>query len=205
MRKSSRIKSALETLDNIIRTLSLSFIDQHSSPESLKGSNLLGNPNSTSRVLPSPLYNRSAMSSTLPAIRHSSQLLQYRSEYTPLQAIVTDNGNQIVSQGTCRCNELCLGYGWKEAKTLVPFWLCTPMWSPTWTEAEIRREECRRLCWNTLLLFASYTSYCAGLGIGVLDLFLLRPSNVSGSTASLFQLWADDSLVSQPLPWREPP
>jgi len=56
-------------------------------------------------------------------------------------------------------------------------WLCTPAWHPNWTEAEIRREECRRLCWNTLSLTAGYTSYRAALGVSQHELFVVQPAN----------------------------
>jgi len=44
---------------------------------------------------------------------------------------------------------------------------------------EIRKEECRRLCWSTLGLISGHTSYAAAANWRSLDLFMVEPSNYS--------------------------
>lgn len=53
-----------------------------------------------------------------------------------------------------------------------------PPWDPNWTLDEIRKEECRRICWSALTLIASHTSQCAAFHEEPLRLQLAEPSNV---------------------------
>ena len=52
------------------------------------------------------------------------------------------------------------------------------MWKREWTEGEIKKEECRRVCWSTLMLVSGQTSFADAVGWRVQDLFILEPSNV---------------------------
>lgn len=88
----------------------------------------------------------------------------------------------------CACEELSLGQNWPQAREHTPLWLYTPAWDAGWGVAEIRREECRRLCWSTLTLAAGYTSYAAALRTPISDLFVIQPSNVSSPLFSCFNL-----------------
>ena len=54
-----------------------------------------------------------------------------------------------------------------------------PPWDPLWSDAEKRREECRRICWSALNLIANYTAQCAAFHEDPLDLRLMEPANVS--------------------------
>jgi len=51
-------------------------------------------------------------------------------------------------------------------------------WDPLWTEAEVKSEETRRLCWSALILVANHTVARAAEQRAPLDLFLVNPSNV---------------------------
>ena len=160
----------MATLDNIIRFLSLTFIDAeesttvHERPENGLPYNL-GQLGCTSHIIPSPLYSRRPIKDgILRRNRHASQLLHH--------------APQQVKTGSCPCNNLNLGRHWDDASKYVPFWTFTPAWNPAWTDAEIRKEECRRLCWNTLLVIAGYTSYLAAVGLDIFKMFLLDSSNV---------------------------
>ena len=179
-----RLHSALGTLDSIIHSLALTYIDaldlSVSNPtDSLYRSSTYVH-GSVSHILPMPLYNRKPIAGLCPKLKFSSQLLQYH----PPSAITADpqygrmSDQTATEHATCVCNDLTLGKIWPEAKEHVPFWLGSPAWNPAWTDAEVRREECRRLCWNTLHLFAGYTTYRTSLGLQTLDLYLLHPSNV---------------------------
>ncbi|KAG6830738.1 hypothetical protein H0H87_007214, partial [Tephrocybe sp. NHM501043] len=50
-------------------------------------------------------------------------------------------------------------------------------WNPTWTDAEIRDEECRRLCWGSLSLMCNYVSQCVAFDREPPDFFLLDSAN----------------------------
>lgn len=124
---------------------------------------------SYSRIIPSPLYSHHVSFDARRKNKHTSQLLHH----SPTQA----------KTGTCTCANLNLGRHWDDASKYVPFWAYTPAWNPAWTDAEIRREECRRLCWNTLLVLAGYTSYRAAVGLDIIKMFLLDSSNVRHFTS----------------------
>ena len=79
----------------------------------------------------------------------------------------------------CSCMALTLGVNWHQAPQHTPFWLFTAAWNPDWSIAEIRQEECRRLCWSTLSMTAGYTTYQTAMGIQLNDMFILQPSSVS--------------------------
>lgn len=188
------IDSALQRLDGIIRTLGMTSLDadetdtRRPSPQHPNHHN--HNHHNASHVLPLPLYNRLPISQSPQAHLAqpaTSQLLQYHAPsasaaaaHAQLQARM-----QLQSSGpdeappACPCAALSLVRNWPEARTVTPFWLCTPAWSTHWSAAEVRREECRRLCWNTLLLIAGYTTYRASMGLSILDLSIVQPSNVS--------------------------
>jgi len=52
-----------------------------------------------------------------------------------------------------------------------------PVWDPSWTEAEVKSEETRRLCWSALILVANHTAARAAEQRQPVDLFLVDPSN----------------------------
>ncbi|KAH9993527.1 hypothetical protein BJV77DRAFT_349009 [Russula vinacea] len=56
-------------------------------------------------------------------------------------------------------------------------WSFQPAWNPLWTEAEVKSEETRRLCWSALILVANHTAGRAAEQRDPLDLFLVDPSN----------------------------
>ena len=55
-----------------------------------------------------------------------------------------------------------------------------PPWNPNWSDAEIRKEECRRLCWVALALVASYTFQCSAFQREPMQFALSEPANVCG-------------------------
>nr|VWP02472.1 Zn(2)-C6 fungal-type domain-containing protein [Ganoderma boninense] len=57
-----------------------------------------------------------------------------------------------------------------------PFPVNAP-WDPHWDDMEIRREECRRLCWCALTLVSSYTAHCSAFHTEPVELSLAEPSN----------------------------
>lgn len=133
-----------------------------------------------SQILPLPLYNKEPISQAPLPPPSMSQLLQYHEPYTSADAAHAQLQASMQSgtvRPTCACARLNHGYNWPEAKTITPFWLCTPAWNPAWSATEVEREECRRLL--ECLLSASYTTYRASMGLHILDLSIVQPSNVS--------------------------
>lgn len=66
-----------------------------------------------------------------------------------------------------------------------PYSQIIPPWNPSWSEAEIRKEECRRLCWVALALVANYTLQCSAFRVEPMQFFLSDPSNVSSPLGGL--------------------
>ena len=79
----------------------------------------------------------------------------------------------------CSCRDQTLGNRWLPAATTVPSWVSTPSWPEGLPESEIQKEECRRLIWSSVQLFASYNSYSVARGTQVVNFALCKASNVS--------------------------
>lgn len=84
----------------------------------------------------------------------------------------------------CSCRDQTLGRHWPLAATTVPPWILTPAWPDGLPESEIQKEECRRLVWSSIQLFASYNSYSVARRTQVVDFALCKASNVSPIYAS---------------------
>lgn len=62
----------------------------------------------------------------------------------------------------------------------------TPAWNKDVSDAEMNKEETRRLVWSCVTLIAGYTSFCSASNpLPTMDLFLMEPSNVSHSPAPI--------------------
>lgn len=79
----------------------------------------------------------------------------------------------------CSCSSMTLGQRWPAAYEHTPLWVTTPAWDDNWSEAEVRKEGCRRLCWSALALIAGHTSYATAEKRIPPELFLREPANVS--------------------------
>lgn len=145
-----RCSSALVMLDTIIRTLSLTFVD-------------MGDPAST-RFSPR----------TVPSIMSALQSWATNS----LVGANADNIHSLYSSQGCSCVSRSLGQRWPAAHEYTPLWLSSPAWDSSWSEAEIRKEACRRLCWSTLVLTAGHTTYVTSANRPPSELFILEPANV---------------------------
>ncbi|KAI0769420.1 hypothetical protein BD413DRAFT_477518 [Trametes elegans] len=51
-----------------------------------------------------------------------------------------------------------------------------PPWDERWSITDIRKEECRRLCWCALTLVSAYTAHCSAFHIEPVELTLADPS-----------------------------
>lgn len=165
---SARVASALFLLDGIIRSLYLTLLDADDPQASLLHASydrsrprLLGQPTWGS----SPSSGSEVVSSLGPAQNATSYDTM---PYTSL--------GEAVSPG-CTCASMSLGNTWSAAKEYTPLWLSTPAWDDTWSEAEIKKEECRRLCWSTLFLACGHSNYAWAHRERGLNLFVVDPAN----------------------------
>ncbi|KAJ7147121.1 hypothetical protein C8R43DRAFT_890324 [Mycena crocata] len=161
-----RSASAMLRLDSIIRALSLTQVD-------------INDPH-TSTFLPG----------IVPAVPPSHQNLRgtlqngghHTYPYSPLP-VSSDRG--------CSCISLTLGEQWSPAFEHTPLWTQTPAWSATWSDAEIRKESCRRLCWSSMTLAAGHSSYASANRTRNVDLFISDPSNYA-------LLFSGEAMVHSP-------
>lgn len=72
-------------------------------------------------------------------------------------------------------------------------WSFQLAWDPLWSEAEVKSEETRRLCWSALILVANHTAARAAEHRKPLNLFLVDPSNVCYSSFGLVSRLQDYS------------
>lgn len=80
----------------------------------------------------------------------------------------------------CNCASLTLGQHWPATQDHCPMWHATPAWNNSWSEAEIRKESCRRLCWSSITLSAGHTTYASDNNRrGPGNLFMTDPANVT--------------------------
>ena len=97
----------------------------------------------------------------------------------------TQQQDTAIPESGCSCEKLSLGSQWPEARKQVPLWVSTPMWNQEWTEGEIKKEECRRVCWSALMLVSGQTSFADAVKWKVQDLFMVEPSNVGAILSRL--------------------
>jgi len=71
-------------------------------------------------------------------------------------------GQAAIGQGStkqgCSCSHFQLSYMSPSSRKITPLWLGCPGWSEEWDAVETRREEQRRLVWNTLTFTSGYLS-----------------------------------------------
>lgn len=147
-----RTISSMTNLDSIIKCLSLTVVDAN-------------DPTTTTFI--------SGSVPVVPELQMQSGIWFPK----PLQS----NAYQDQRTVGCSCSSLTLIQHWSSAAEHTPMWALTPAWNLDWTEAEIRKESCRRLCWSSIILIAGNTSYnIANRKHAILDLFIGDPANVSG-------------------------
>lgn len=145
-----RSRSALSFLDSIIRLLGLTALDVMDPQASVFS------PDNVPRLPLSPKH-------TGPSAAQQLQLSAQGMSAAP---------------ATCACHALSIACTTTHSQ-LTPFWISSPGWDPSWTEAEIRREESRRLVWSALTLAAGFTAHDAAFAKDPTELHLIDASNVS--------------------------
>ncbi|TCD70530.1 hypothetical protein EIP91_002876 [Steccherinum ochraceum] len=145
-----RVHSTFSTLDGLIRTLALTQVDKDDARVTAFAAHLVP---------------------TIPASSHpQSQINQWNpsASQVPTESV----------QSPCTCAAYTLGHNNSSAQQVTPLWLTTPAWGSNWTEAEISKEECRRVVWSSMMLSAGHSSYTsASGGFAQMDLFVNDPAN----------------------------
>lgn len=88
---------------------------------------------------------------------------------------VAGSGSSGIADGGCSCALFKISSTNPQSAKTTPFWLATPGWHSSWSLAETRYEEQRRLVWNALTLAAAHVSYANSLGEPPLDLAITKP------------------------------
>lgn len=128
--------------------------------------------------------------------------------HTPSHPHVETQSSVSANPSSCHCITFTLGHSWSMVQEFAPLWDMTPTWQSEWTESDIRREECRRLVWSSVMLSAGHSAYTAARSEDdVQQLFLMDPRNVSTppSTSIVIFLTAIRVrffIVRTPFPWR---
>ncbi|KAI0630959.1 hypothetical protein C8Q77DRAFT_1219206 [Trametes polyzona] len=78
----------------------------------------------------------------------------------------------------CDCQTYSLGHQWPGARELAPEWAQMPAWPREAGEGEMRKEECRRLVWSSVMLSATHnTKTTAGTDWEPQHLWIKDPAN----------------------------
>ncbi|KAH7911716.1 hypothetical protein BJ138DRAFT_1006003 [Hygrophoropsis aurantiaca] len=153
---SLRSNSAIIMLDTIIRTLALTLIDVDDPKASKFGHRTVASVTTSPDSVPRFDEFLPSASSLYPA----SSMPTY-----PLQ--------------NCSCVSLSLGQRWPAAHEHTPLWVSSAAWDDHASEADFRKEMCRRLCWSSLILTAGHSSYVTSFQRTPPELFLVEPANFS--------------------------
>ncbi|CAE6404179.1 unnamed protein product [Rhizoctonia solani] len=86
------------------------------------------------------------------------------------------NSNSTTGAATCACHALSIMRTTTHGQ-LTPFWVSSAGWDPNWNEAEIRREESRRLVWSALTLAAGFTAHDAAFAKDPTELHIIDAAN----------------------------
>ncbi|KAF8073616.1 hypothetical protein FPV67DRAFT_1478620 [Lyophyllum atratum] len=164
LHSSERSNSSMIMLDSIIRSLSLTFVDA-------------GDPNTS-------IFSPGEVPAVLEQHRDPSWFPDREVDFNPhLPSAKPKHWRSLNSpressaDSGCSCRSMTLGAHWPEGNDHTPLWTSTPAWNNSWSEAEIRKESCRRLCWSSTILAAGHASYTTAHRSDALNLFISDPSN----------------------------
>ncbi|KAJ6525304.1 hypothetical protein DFH09DRAFT_936753 [Mycena vulgaris] len=169
----NRSASAMIRLDSIIRALSLTMVDANDPHTSTF---LPGKVPAVAAARPALLTGHGIMHNG-----HGPGHLDYA--HPSAISIPTDRG--------CSCQALTLGEQWTPAFEHTPLWTQSPAWSASWSDPEIRKESCRRLCWSSMILAAAHSNYAFVNSGHTADLFISDPSNYA-------LLFSGEAMVHSP-------
>ncbi|KAI0070393.1 hypothetical protein K474DRAFT_816565 [Panus rudis PR-1116 ss-1] len=153
-----RVRSALSMLDSLIRSMSLMSLDQDDPRVTrfeTRSVPVVSTPTSHTQSLPVNWDNHS----------HPHPHPQLGVGIPP-------------PTSSCNCSSYTLVSHAPNAREITPMWLTTPAWADEHNEGEVRREECRRIVWSSMMLTAGHTMYISACsGFTPIDLYIHDPSN----------------------------
>ncbi|KAI0775649.1 hypothetical protein BD413DRAFT_491464 [Trametes elegans] len=79
---------------------------------------------------------------------------------TAINSASTTDGSPH-GERACDCARFSLGRNWPSVRDFAPSWSTTLMWPLGMTEAEFRKEECRRLVWGCVAMIANLNAYAS--------------------------------------------
>ncbi len=136
-----------------------------------------------------PLYSPDRESSALQLLDQIIHVLSlysldrhdpFASRFYPRSAAIADLPDGYRRPARCSCLAYTVTPGSPTVSDhLAYFSSYEAPWDPNWDESEIRKEECRRLCWCALTLASAYTAHCSAFHMEPAALTLAEPSNVS--------------------------
>uniref|UniRef100_A0A0W0FU75 Zn(2)-C6 fungal-type domain-containing protein n=2 Tax=Moniliophthora roreri TaxID=221103 RepID=A0A0W0FU75_MONRR len=152
----TRSVSAMRMLDSTIRSLALTFMDRDNPQASVF------NPDDVPVVARRPTPNFLSNS--------ADYGYHHRHSYPP-------SSDSLNGPSGCSCQSVTLANHWPSSLEHAPLWAQTPAWNPDWSEAEIKKESCRRLCWSASSLAAGHVSYAVASRTNRPELFIADPAN----------------------------
>lgn len=165
LHNSHRVRGALSMLDSLIRGLAMAGLDQNDSRVSRFAARAVPTV-SASIAYPPAAGHAWDVHTHVPVPPHS---------YVPPPP---PSHSHPPHTGECACHAYTLGSNWTGAQEHTPLWLMTPAWHEDASEAMVRKEECRRLVWSSVMMVAGYTSFTAANSLAPpLELSLMEPSN----------------------------
>ncbi|CAE6452579.1 unnamed protein product [Rhizoctonia solani] len=164
-----RSRSALVFLDSIIRLLGLTTLDVMDPQTAVF---------SADKVPTLPLSQRRDAQSSARKLLGASQ--------TP-----------STGTATCACHALSIASTTTHGQ-LTPFWVSSAGWDPNWNEAEVRREESRRLVWSALTLAAGFTAHDAAFAKDPTELHIIDAANYALCFPAEVMIRQSPSLVHSP-------
>ncbi|KAH9891992.1 hypothetical protein C8Q73DRAFT_701962 [Cubamyces lactineus] len=142
--KWARNRSSFLLLDNLIRLFSLTTLDAD---------------------IPGARFSLFALQNTTPPtvtstldVREVAELIAKGSAPISPPDPLSHHHPGPTSAG-CSCAQFTLRRQWPVVLEVAPLWEATAMWPSSFTEGEIRKEECRRLVWSSVMLAAGHNSY----------------------------------------------
>ncbi|KAF8682552.1 chromatin disassembly [Rhizoctonia solani] len=164
-----RSRSALMFLDGIIRLLGLTMLDAMDPQTAVF---------SADRVPMLPLSQR-------------------RDASTSAGKLIGAPQAPSTGTATCACRALSIMNTTTHGQ-LTPFWVSSAGWNPNWNEAEIRREESRRLVWSALTLAAGFTAHDAAFAKDPTELHIIDAANYALCFPAEVMIRQSPSLVHSP-------
>ncbi|RPD77848.1 hypothetical protein L226DRAFT_504311 [Lentinus tigrinus ALCF2SS1-7] len=175
----TRVRSSMGLLDSLLRTMKLLTLDEGNPRVSTFSSSVPVVSPDSSRMLPAYAWpSADSLTPPLPGpeLTSNEPLLSPPIISPPYQSHSAERPGFVAA--SCNCRTFTLGHTWPMVREFAPLWDMTPTWQSEWTESDIRKEECRRLVWSSVMLSSGYSSYTAASSvIQTQQLFLMDPRN----------------------------